>query len=276
MRQSPWFRVLLCGIVLLASSGAQKMSNASPPRGQLVIVGGGEPLDAILRRTLEVAGGSAVRVLVVPHASVDLESGYRMAEVWKELGAESVEVLDLSDPRAALEVVKNADLIWFKGGEQERLMRALETAGLVDAIRDRFADGGTIAGTSAGAAVMTRLMIAGSRRAPDDPTTWAPRIAPGLGLWPEAVVDQHFLKRNRLPRLLSVVNDHPGLVGVGIDECAGVVVRGQRFEVIGDSQVYVIDARHARRHHGVPTIVSLEPGTMYHLERGILEGPAPQ
>jgi cyanophycinase len=250
------------------------MSTASPPRGQLVIVGGGELVRSILEKTLEVAGGTSARVLVVPHASEDLESGYRMVELWTELGAERVDVLDLTDTPAALELIKDADLIWLKGGQQERLMAVLQAAGLVDAIRDRFADGATIGGTSAGAAVMSRLMIAGGPRTAEDQALLRPRLGSGLGLWPEAVVDQHFLRRNRLPRLMSVVNDHPGLVGVGIDECAAVLVRGQHFEVMGESRVVVIDARHARKHHGVPTIAMLDPGTVYHLERGILDVPS--
>ncbi len=262
---------LLCTLFLLVGSSAQKMSNASPPKGQLVIVGGGDEVESVHRKALELAGGSSARVLVVPHASEDLLSGYWMVDTWTELGAQQVDVLDLTDPRAARELIKKADLIWLKGGEQERLMAALKEAGLVDAIRDRFTDGATIGGTSAGAAAMSRLMIAGPPRTPEEITYMRPRMATGLGLWPEVVVDQHFLVRNRLHRLMNVVTENPGLVGIGIDERTAVVVRGQQFEVIGESRVVVVDSRNARKHHGIPTVAMLEPGTVYHLERGILD-----
>src|SRR6185295_17336884 len=104
-----------------------------------------------------------------------------------------------------------------------------------------------VGGTSAGAAVMSRVMIVGGETA--DLTivrSGTVLTADGLGLIPGAIVDQHFVRRQRFNRLLSAVLDHPDLVGIGIDEKTAIVVSGSSFEVVGDSNVLVVDARAAR------------------------------
>jgi cyanophycinase len=112
-------------------------------------------------------------------------------------------------------------------------------------IRERYVAGAVVGGTSAGAAVMSDLMITGEA----DLTgvgRGATKLAPGLGLWPGVIVDQHFLKRQRFNRLFAAVLDQPDHVGVGIDEETAVIVSAGRWEVIGRSQVLVLDARKAR------------------------------
>jgi cyanophycinase len=120
-------------------------------------------------------------------------------------------------------------------------MERLNQLELVKLIRERHARGMVAGGTSAGAAVMSKVMIAGDASKAGEP----PLIAEGLGLWPEAIVDQHFVARGREPRLRVAVKMHPELLGVGIDEGTAVLVRGNDFEVIGGS-VTVIDARSQR------------------------------
>ena len=134
-------------------------------------------------------------------------------------------------PGAARETIEAADLIWMPGGDQNRLMAALQKADLVNAIRDRHRKGATVGGTSAGAAVQSGVMITGE--APLDTIRRGATVtADGLDLWPGVIVDQHFVRRQRFQRLLAAVLDRPQLVGVGIDE--GTAAVGDRHEIRGD------------------------------------------
>jgi cyanophycinase len=210
--------------------------------GHLVIAGGGDTLPEIAQKALSLAGGRQAHVLIVPQASTLRNAGELSMHVWHQSGAERVSVLDAADKQGALGQIKEADLIWIPGGSQSQLMGILKQQGLVDAIRRRFQQGATVGGTSAGAAVMSGSMLTGDSRT-DCLTPDAVKLADGLGLWPDVIVDQHYLRRCRFNRLLSAVLAHPASVGVGIDECTAVVVSGRSFEVIGKSNVVVIDAR---------------------------------
>ena len=116
------------------------------------------------------------------------------------------------------------------GGDQTRFMKAIEGTGLDEVIRARYRAGAIVGGTSAGAAVISEAMITGDADL-QSLTARKTVIAKGLGLWPEVIVDQHFLKRQRDNRLISAVIDHPTLVGVGIDESTAVIVHGASFDV---------------------------------------------
>jgi cyanophycinase len=120
-------------------------------------------------------------------------------------------------------------------------MNELKRLGLVESIRERYGQGAVVGGTSAGAAVMSKVMITGTGEAKDGKI--APPLADGLGLWPGVIVDQHFVKRGREPRLRGAVAAHSELLGVGIDESTFVIVKGNAFEVGGTSTVLVLDAR---------------------------------
>ncbi|HEX5474807.1 MAG TPA: cyanophycinase [Vicinamibacterales bacterium] len=219
--------------------------------GPLVIVGGGGTTPGIVSSTLTLAGGPEAIVAVLPQASAEPDAGDDSVKMWREAGAHEAVKVVLSDRKAAADAIARATLIWFPGGDQNRLVKAIDEAGLADLIRARHTAGVVIGGTSAGAAVMSKAMMTGDANL-KSLTTGTTVIAEGLGLWPEAIVDQHFLTRQRDNRLLSAVLDHPGLVGVGIDESTAVVVRGSAFTVMGKSAVVVIDARHARVERAAP------------------------
>jgi len=218
---------------------------APAPKGTLVIVGGGEIPPEILARTLSLAGGASASIAVLPQASELADAGATAIAMWKGAGAKRAVKINVAERAAAARAIEEATLIWFGGGDQNRLTKALAQTGLPELIRRRYMEGAIVGGTSAGAAVMSKVMITGdadllSVRAGKTKT------ADGLGLWPGAIVDQHFLKRQREARLISLVLDRPDLVGVGIDESTAVIVAGRQFEVIGRSSVVVIDARTAK------------------------------
>jgi cyanophycinase len=231
----------ILAITLLAFGALAAL--AEPPKGALVVVGGGSTPEGLHRKLLDLGGGTNANVLVIPLASALANAGDASAEVLRKAGAVRVSVLTAQhNVEAARAVVRAAGVIWFPGGDQSRLMAELRRLGVVDAIRERYAQGATVGGTSAGAAVISQVMITGKAKSPDD----APPMADGLGLWPEVIVDQHFVKRGREPRLRKAVAAHPNLVGVGIDESTYVVVRGTTGEVFGRSTVTLLDAREGK------------------------------
>jgi cyanophycinase len=245
MRIALLFLTLTCFV----SAPSAEERPAPAAKGRLLAVGGGGTTDAIVARALELAGGKEKRVLIVPQASASADAGQSSAEFWREKGALDVQVLALDDREKALAAIRAADFVWMPGGDQSRLMAALREGGVLDAIRARYRDGALVGGTSAGAAVLSATMIIGGERA--DLTAvkaGGTEMEEGIGVWPNVLVDQHFLKRQRFNRLLSGVLDHPDLVGVGIDERTGVVLHPDgTCEVVGEGGVLIVDARRANR-----------------------------
>jgi cyanophycinase len=248
-------RTALCGLLALGLLAATVTAAAQPaPKGHLVVVGGGGVPDVILKRAIELAGGPSAAIVVFPQASELADTGDVAVEMWKKAGATSVRWLPLTDPAVARQAVESAAMIWFPGGDQSKLMKAFEGTGVPEVIARRYREGAVVGGTSAGAAVMSSVMLTGDADL-QSITVGATKTAPGLGLWPEVIVDQHHLKRQRQSRLISLVLEHPTLVGVGIDERTAAIVSGRRFEVVGESSVLVIDARRA-------TIEPRAPGSL--------------
>ena len=251
------------------------------PVGHLIIAGGGETVPEICGQALQLAGGKRARVLVIPHASEDNDSGPESQVMWRQAGAGQVAVLDLKDRAAALAAIRQADLIWMPGGDQTRLMQILRQQGLVEPLRERFRQGATVGGTSAGAAVMSPAMLTEAAQL-ETVLADAAKMPEGLGLWPGVIVDQHLVRRCRFNRLLGAVLNHPEYVGIGIDECTAVVVTGRTFEVIGRSNVLVVDARKTRMlpaKAGEPEAAAdvslhvLRAGMRFDLDRGLLSPP---
>lgn len=228
-------------VVILLSLGTAV--HAQSP-GAIVAVGGGGTTDRIVARTLELAGGSKAVVVVLPQSSALADAGDSSVKMWREAGAKSAKKVDFRDPAARTDL-EAATLIWMPGGDQNRFMKAIEGTGLDDVIRARNRAGVVVGGTSAGAAVLSARMITGDA---DLQSLGSGKtiLAKGLGLWSGALVDQHFLKRQRTNRLLSAVLENPGLIGVGIDEATAAIFHGDRIEVIGRSAVIIFDAREAR------------------------------
>lgn len=255
--------VLLCILPLLALPSALP---AQERAGALFIVGGGPRPDSLMQRFVDLAGGARARILVLPMASADAAAtGESHAEGLRRLGASATSVV--IGPANAADIVAGGAFdditgIWLPGGVQSRLMDALAGNAAAEALRAAHARGVVIGGTSAGAAVMTSPMIVGDERRrggarpPADSTSATAFITidrdnivttDGLGLLPDVIVDQHFVRRKRNNRLISTVLDHPGHIGVGIDEGTAVIVRADgMWEVAGESVAVIYDAREAR------------------------------
>ncbi|HET9371363.1 MAG TPA: cyanophycinase [Vicinamibacterales bacterium] len=229
--------------LLFAVAGRTIIAIQSGP-GPLVVVGGGGTTDDIVKTTLTMAGGSNAVVAVLPQSSAVANAGESSVKMWLDAGAKSAAIVRFEPRDEAAAALERATLIWMPGGDQNRFMKAIAGTGLDDVIRARHRAGAVVGGTSAGAAVLSEAMITGDADL-QSLTAGKTTLAKGLGLWPGVIVDQHFLRRQRINRLLSAVLDRPALVGIGIDEATAVVVRGEAIEVIGRSAVVVIDPRGA-------------------------------
>lgn len=216
-----------------------------------------------MRRFVELAGGAGpARIAVVPMASSEAQAtGDEVAAELDSLGAKSfVFLVDSAGAESAAAVgrLDSATGIWFTGGDQELLTAAIGGTASLRAMHRLYLAGAAVGGTSAGAAIMSDSMITGNQTPPGDTTGYYgdeyPAIArhrvqvvPGLGFLPEAIVDQHFIRRERHNRLMSAVLERPSLIGVGIDESTALEVgRDGRWRVLGESEVIVYDARRAR------------------------------
>jgi cyanophycinase len=217
-------------------------------RGRLLIIGGAERRGtAILSRFVALAGGPAAGIVVVATASREpgpLETEYVSA--FTGLGAGSVRALRLgtrdeaNDP-ATVATLAAATGVFFTGGDQRRLTTILGGT-RADSLLQSLVAAGTVvlAGTSAGAAMMSGTMIVGG----DGPgvSTASVRTGPGLEFLPGVLIDMHFAERGRLNRLLSAVALYPHELGLGIDEDTAILADGDRFEVLGSGSVTVVDA----------------------------------
>jgi cyanophycinase len=265
--------------------------------GPLIAIGGAEDKvreRTILRYFLEVAGGSDASVVVLATASEVPETGERYADLFYSLNADSVEVLRIASREEALvagaeahELLEYATGLFITGGGQLRLSSALGGTQVAAAIRARHAAGMVVAGTSAGAAFLSQHMIAlGDSGA--TPRRRLVHLAPGLGLAPNLVIDQHFRRRDRLGRLLTALSYHPGLLGVGVDEDTAAVIDGEStLRVLGAGAVTIVDGRDMRYtdshavHRGQPVCMLgvkldvLTTGSHYDLERRIGYPPPP-
>ena len=228
------------------------------PKGHLFIIGGGDRPDSLLQRYLGLAGEEA-RVVVLPFASgYPDETGEYQASEFKRLGAkESIYLYcskDSLDSPERLAAIESANAIFFSGGDQERLANYLRGTKMLDKVRDLYARGGVVGGTSAGAAVMSQICITGKEKLvspviPEDSLRQHVYIkhkqmfvVEGFGFLRSVIIDQHFNMRKRLNRLISVMLDYPPLKGIGIDEATAIIVYPDAtFEVAGHSSVFVIE-----------------------------------
>ena len=268
---------LLLGLVGNDGATAATQDAAGRP-GPLVVVGGGGTPDEVIAHAIELAGGPSASIVVLPQASATETAGESAVRMFEAAGASDVhnwrfEGSPGTDEAAGpwpnidetARAIREADLIWFPGGGQGRLYRALVEVGLADLVRERHRAGVVVGGSSAGAAVMAAVMITGDEYDLEAVTVGSTNVVEGLGLWPEALIDQHFLKRQRNNRLLAAVLDHPQLVGVGIDERTAVVVTGDLLEVMGESSVIVFDARDAEVHPRAAGTPSAATGIRSHV-----------
>jgi cyanophycinase len=220
----------------------------------LLIIGGAEDKvgrATVLRRFVALAGGRKARIVVIPSASSFPEQAVQSyATIFGRLGAPELDVIDPPSRAAAgdaalVAAVDKATGVFMAGGNQLKLSQLLVGTPLADAICAAHARGAVVAGTSAGASIMSQFMISLGADGVT-PRQRTSQLTSGLGLLPGVIVDQHFDQRVRYGRLMSLVASSPNLFGMGIDEDTAAEVRdGHRLTVVGSGTVFVVDARAA-------------------------------
>ena len=236
-------------------SQPQPQAGASPRRrrasnkGHLVVIGGAEDHDGecvILSRFVELCGGASARIAVLTCASeFPQESGRQYARVFQRLGVESVELVGIhtrgeAAAADATQPIKHCTGVFFTGGCQLRICTILGGTPVEKLLKERHRKGLVVGGTSAGAAMMSDMMIARGD-SQTHPSVGIVELGYGLGFINDAVIDQHFAQRGRLGRLLSAVAQHPRHVGIGIDEDTALIVQNRVAEVIGRGSVTIVD-----------------------------------
>jgi cyanophycinase len=255
------------------SSSSQSTKNA------ILVIGGAEDKvhgKEILQTFFQRSGGTDALIGIVPCASREPALiGERYSRLFIEMGAKEVEVLDIRDRPGAedtayLDFVENCTGIFLTGGDQLRLCGLLADTPLMNRIVARAQRREiSLAGTSAGAAIMGHHMISGGSSA-ECPNRALVDMAKGLDIIPEVLVDQHFYNRNRLARLLSAICAHPELLGIGIDEdtCAMFESDGI-IQVIGKGAVTIVDAR-AMSYSNQAQAIGNQPLSLHNLKLHVL------
>jgi cyanophycinase len=246
MKYKYHFATMLLIITSLTSGICQKP-------GHLFIIGGGEKTEGLMKEMLKVSGvGETDYVVILPMSSAEPDSSIIFAqEDFASVGIKNVVGYNFTSngpvTQSRIDSIVKAKLVFITGGDQTRFMKIVDKGPIYKAIHDAYSNGATIAGTSAGAAVMSKKMITGNNLKHPDYDGKFPTIEPenievteGLGMVDKIIVDQHFIKRQRLNRLISVVLENPGEFCVGIDESTAIVVTGNSFKVAGENQVVVL------------------------------------
>jgi cyanophycinase len=218
-------------------------------KGCLIIIGGHEDRDpegdrVILKEVARhVRGGKLVLATVASHQPEGYFDEYEKAFDDLDVG-ELVELYvedrNEAGDREKLSVLDDAQAIFFSGGDQLRITSQIGDTGIEAKVRSIFDRGGVIAGTSAGASVMSDTMLVKGTSS-ETHRIGDLHMAPGLGLIRDVIIDQHFAERGRFGRLIGAVAHNPRVLGLGIDEDTAAVLEGDEFRVIGSGAVYVVD-----------------------------------
>src|SRR6478752_6941489 len=237
-------RRLVIAFVFLTGVSLAAANEHGPDKGTLVIVGGAMQDPAIVRRFIDLAGGPDAPIVIIPTASEDDEhydnywSGLKQ---WREAGARNLTVLHTRDRKVAdsaafVKPIKTARGVFFGGGRQWRLADAYSGTQTQKAVQGVLDRGGVVGGSSAGAAILSSFMVRGDTKTN---TIMIGDHTAGMGFLKNAAVDIHVLRRNRQFDMLEVLEAHPELLGISIDEDTAIVVDGDRFDVIGQSYALV-------------------------------------
>lgn len=212
-------------------------------------------LDGILSRVVKESGGTNASIIIIPTASsIPAEVGENYLAAFSKLGCTNLHVMDIrereqSDDPANLELMKKADCVMFSGGDQSNITKKIGGTKLHKIMSEKYTNEPfVIAGTSAGAMCMSKEMITGGG-IKEAFTKGATRMGEGMSFIPELIIDSHFIRRGRFGRLAEAVAKFPKIIGIGLAEDTGLIIKGNKFEVIGSGMVIVFNARKAKHNN---------------------------
>ncbi|MGJ1266518.1 cyanophycinase [Sphingobacterium spiritivorum] len=242
--------LLIIGLGCLSLSSFAK--ETKEPKGSLFIIGGGAKDSQLIRSMVDAAALSASDyIMILPMASTVADASVAdIKEQLQEVTDHKITAINFSKADASdlrlVDSVRKAKLIYITGGDQNRFMAVVEHSPLFDAIHSAYQQGACIAGTSAGAAIMSDQMITGEQAQDSTYRATFNRLnkdnlvtAKGMGLIRTAIIDQHFIKRSRYNRLFSALAEQPDKVCIGIDESTAILIHNKKAKVVGQFQVVV-------------------------------------
>lgn len=246
--------ILLAAITGCQTQGEKSIQQpANDAEGKLYIIGGGKRPAEMVQEIIDLSGiGQEGYAIILPMSSIEPDTSFFYAKrQFTKLGAKHIFNFQVFPNeligQEKLDSIISANLIYIPGGEQARFMEVVLNTPVHEAIKTAYQNGAVIAGTSAGAAVMSTKMITGNefkhpKYTGDFRTIEAENmeLKEGLGLLESSIIDQHFIWRMRMNRLMSVAIENPNYTCIGIDESTAITVEGDSAKVSGISQVVLI------------------------------------
>ena len=262
-------RHILMALLLLSICRLSIAQTVGPETGSLVIVGGGMQDLTILQRFAALAGGLDAAIVVIPTAGGgdDYSEDWPGLRQFRQAGLTGLTLMhtydrQLADTDAFAAPIKRATGVWFTGGRQWRLADSYLDTKVHEALIELLDRGGVIGGSSAGATILGSYLARGDTQ---NNTVMMGDHETGFGFLRQSAIDQHMLRRNRQFDLIEIIDARPELLGIGLDENTAIVVRGDRFEVIGQSYVAIFDHQHMLDSGG--KFYFMEPGDIFDLKQ---------
>jgi len=204
--------------------------------------------DGILARVVRESGGKNALILVIPTASsIPAEIGENYIAAFKKLGCTNIKVLDIRSREEVesienIELIRKADCVMFSGGNQSKITEKIGGTAFHDILIEKYHNEQfVVAGTSAGAMCMSKKMIAGGRGT-EVFRKGVVNMSSGLEFIPSLIIDSHFIRRGRFGRLAEAVAKYPNLLGIGLAEDTGLVIKNcNEIEIIGSGMVILFD-----------------------------------
>jgi cyanophycinase len=225
----------------------------TPEQGSLFILGGGNIQSPVIDKIIEISGiGSNGYGVILPMSSSIPDSAILWTtEYFTSKGLHNVYGINYKKgnpcTQALIDSIRNANMVFISGGDQSVFMDVIAGTEIKEAIHEAYKKGSLICGTSAGAALMSKIMITGNELKHNDSTSNFNTMEAGnietiegLGMLEEVIIDQHFIIRKRMNRSVCACIENPDCMCVGIDEPASILVKGNKATVYGDGQVVVL------------------------------------
>jgi cyanophycinase len=272
--------VLAVALSLLSlSPAAQSAPQYGPPKGTLVIVGGGSTEGTgIVEKFIALAGGVDKKFVIVPTAGGNRNTDgavrpYDETQIvasWVKRGIKNVKMLHTHDPKVAdtesfASVLRDADAVWFNGGRQWNIVDSYAGTLTYREFHNVLARGGVIGGSSAGATIQGDYLVRGDTSGPNVVMTQEKNHQKGFEFLRRTAIDQHINARNRWDDLVPVIQKFPNLLGIGLSEGTAIIVRGDTFEVMGKWMVSIHDTTRPHQPWEKSFFV-LAPGDVYNMK----------
>ena len=286
LRRIPTMAAVLFGAFILSAAPAavQEAPEYGPPKGSLVIVGGGS-MDGtgIIEKFIELAGGAEAKFIIVPTAGGNRTQDGSIRQYkeedriasWLKRGLKNVKMLHTHDPKVAdtpefVKDLREANAVWFDGGRQWNIVDSYANTLAYKEFHKVLERGGVIGGSSAGATIQGEYLVRGDTSGPNVVMTAEPNHQEAFKFLRKSAIDQHINARGRWDDLIPVVEKYPKLLGIGLSEGTAIVVTGDSFEVIGKWKVAVHDNTQLYQPWEKPYYV-LSAGDVYNMKTRKIE-----